>query len=781
MSYCGEDAPDVHVKFLIEELNERCSGQINFLVYYEQNYGFSLNDFMRKTLKSAHAILLLLGPQYKRRIDQTDFRSGAYQEYDTIVSLLEDRSGNRIPKIIPVQWAGTNFNEAIPEYFQATNLRVCDLHGFRAVGMTQNNPVIPRTTMNTYSDRLDEIKKQLLAHNEIAGGDFELRAADKLDGFLQIGSPARTKPKTIREALEFKFEHGNYNTAEFKSRYFTKTRYFKHLQERNIGLVSGRKGSGKTTLVQIRELEANQIEYFPVIDIAVENWNIHYLIQTNVFKQSEGDFEYVDLDVKLFDYVWAGFTGLCMCHSLMFSAKDNINIIDNIILSKRISEKLRDISKEGIDQNGVNYALIFELAVQSAKEFIQNVVDKASNLSENDFRIDVIKNVTLRAYLFSLFGNDLKKLKTAVFRNGNKRFLFCLDRFDTEIQRYRKEGIERNDKIRQERFAREIDWLSSLTLFVQKATRPDKLSSDRALFEFFSLVKFVIVLPFDRLIELRNSQRDAVASEAIEEIRWQPKELLTMLRKRIQVVNDIDDEEIDKERERSSEKRFDKVISRSYKTYPKNVPVLINGKRFDKELFLNVLRHSFFRPRDILIYFASILSYLEEMEKKNRKPEINAIREVISQETRTIVNLEFIGELRDTIGNIEEIVNAFRWSKQIVDIRDLDELIGPIKFSFYENSIRIETLGEKISLLYDIGFLGFRGRRYNGTSLQRKDFIFSFISSAPHPNFDSESSIKDMEFAIHPIFIDSLFLETNCDVPVLNLDWQMLNAIDRPD
>jgi hypothetical protein len=47
--------------------------------------------------------------------------------------------------------------------------------------------------------------------------------------------------------------------------------------------------------------------------------------------------------------------------------------------------------------------------------------------------------------------------------------------------------------------------------------------------------------------------------------------------------------------------------------------------------------------------------------------------------------------------------------------------------------------------------------------------------------FGAEEVMKHIEFAIHPIFVEWLFLRTNQRKRVLLFDWEKLDEADRPD
>lgn len=780
VSFCVDDAPDVHVKLLVEELRTRTKGAVNFLLYFEEYYGDSLNNFMRQKLRASHAVLMLLGPEYKDRVDNTRTGTGAYQEFDTIIARNEDPTKYGKLKMIPVHWAGKDIPDAFPTLLRRMNPFSCSLNEFRAHGITQGHPFIPAQTLINHNETLNKISHQLLTHDEYSNQEAISVRASHLARML---TPTRPGPRgdrcRIEDVLQVKFEHGKYDPAEFKQRFFTKTRFSQRLNERNVGLISGRKGSGKTTLVQIRELEASSEEFFPVIDIAVDGWNLHALIQGKAYRQVHGDFEYADmLEARFFDYAWAGFVALCMCESVRRAMYKHGSSSDELIEDRDVALEFDRIVSAGPDEEKANYADLFLLSVTAVRSFIQKVVDEANATSEDKFKLDIQTRLSITNFLESLLGTNFTRITVPITRLGSKRFLFCLDRFDNEIQQYRKENVGLTETQKMVRAQREIEWLGSLMMFVQRTIRLGKESPEWRAYSLFSAVKFFVVLPYDREIELSSLHRDAVAGERIEEIRWQPKELLTMLRKRIQAIYDISMEDLKKRSGEPPEERFNRCLALACPDLPHEVYVSVGRRNFDIDLFLDVLRHSFFRPRDVIIYYAAILGYYDTMVKRGRKIDIESIREAISHETRTIVDFEFIGELKDSWTNILEVLDCFKGREQIMTARRLEEIIGPVEFVFYERSLRVTKFSEKINFLYELGFLGYKNPRQVGKKNDQEDFNFSFMGRNTPPAFESSQILRLLEFAVHPIFIEKLFLVVNSEAPVLYLNWDRINSLD---
>lgn len=783
VTFCDDDARHVDIKVLLSELRARTDGKVKFYAYFENAAGSSLHDFMNKTLAECRCVLGLFGPGYKQRVDNTIERSGAYQEYNTIVTRMDGRLGPAKPRLIPVLWAGDGIDGSIPELLMTSNPIVTDLRKFRTLGQGHVEPYLPEKTREQCYPKLDEIAAALLLQEEVGSGEVQERALENLKRMVDpIGDETRNL-RTVEDVLQIKYEHGDYTAEKFKETFYTKTRFTKQLNQKNVGLVSGRKGSGKTTLVQIREYEAQRTDFFPVLDISVKNWNLHGLIQNTSFTQSEGDFKYIDLEVRFFDFVWCAFVAQCMVVSLAYDEKENSGSFrgSGTYMNSEFSARSIDRLIEGAPKiSDFFFSALFDHSVSTARLYIQKVVDQASAENEETFRQDVLQGISIKRFLFDIFGNEFSKLNSSVYARGNKRFLFCVDRFDTEIQQYRKIDAGLDPITRDRRAEREVNWLSSLTDFVNRTLRPDRLDKDVNVYEFFSKVKFLVVLPYDRVEEIRRHQRDSIASESVEEIYWQPKELLTMLRKRIQVLRGISDADFGKDNHKDALARFRNLCRIACPELPEGSFIALGAKKFEMDLFLYVLRHTFFRPRDVLIHYAAILAYLESVNGRYPRDTSGPIREIVSYQSQRIVDLEFLGELRDAWTNIDDVMKLFMGGEQILSNRDMTEIIGATDFKFHYSDSNITELSEKLEFLYGIGFLGFRSTRQVGSARNHDWFNFKFLSSGGALPFDSPKVMRHVELAIHPIFIESLFLQTSHVRPVLRLDWNRVNEMDRP-
>ena len=620
VTFSEDDANRVHVQLLIQKLQEATGSKIEFLLFYREDFGNSLDNYMIENLKKCDCVLGLFGPEYKRRIDESIQDSGAFIEYDVLISRLNDRVPGPKPRLVPIHWAGPSISVAIPSLIMAPNPFVADLSSFRASGLVLGDPFLPQKLEEKYRSTIKGIASSLLLQESIASVESKKNHTVTLQKLLLNRPDSEiVDSQAIREVLKFKYEEGAYSTNGFREHLFTRTRFSRKIQDKNVGLISGRKGSGKTTLVQIQEYEASLNNCFPEIDISVNNWKIHMLIQNQAFKQAQGDFEYVDLEVNFFDFVWPLFVSLCLTASVLFDRREHGRPVASgqIVTSEFIARQLDKLLFNCQKFKMFRFDSLFELSVISAREYMQSVVDNANSETEAKFRLDVMNNLSIGGALSSVFGLEMSRLLSAIEaaqdNTGSRRFIFGFDRFDTEIQKYRQFDIHMPKAERVERASREVAWLSSLTKFVNKTRSFDRTDSEETFYQFFSEIKFLVVLPYDRVREILDSQRDSITSEIVEEIHWQPKELMTMLRKRLQALYKIDDQQIDKVNNPSPEQRFKKCLSVGRIPLPEKSHIQLGTLKIEMDLFLYVLRHSLFRPRDILIHYAGIIGHVESV------------------------------------------------------------------------------------------------------------------------------------------------------------------------
>jgi hypothetical protein len=354
-----------------------------------------------------------------------------------------------------------------------------------------------------------------------------------------------------------------------------------------------------------------------------------------------------------------------------------------------------------------------------------------------------------------------------LMRTFNKRFLVTLDGFDTAFDRFRLDGIQLHDEEKMRRRAYfEVDWLRSLlSLAIQARSRGHDY--------FFSALDFCIAAPKDRFMEVIRVERDSYRQwQRWCTLHWSGIELSILLRKRLEVLAGIKTN-----KDLSPKERLEEVCRHKlFKDIPSTLEFEYNGKPCRMPLFMYVLRHTFWRPREVLVFYSAILALSDYMKRWDYKISTEVIRRCVKATTRQIIESEFINEFRSTVVNIGEIIRSFKKSKAVLPFESLRKLLIDVDFKFASGSLENTGVMEKIQFLYEIGFLGVKA----DVDLQHRyglDMEHAFYFNEGSTLFfgTDEEDVRDWEFLIHPIFSEYLILDTIGQDLTLQYTWEYLH------
>ena len=197
-------------------------------------------------------------------------------------------------------------------------------------------------------------------------------------------------------------------------------------------------------------------------------------------------------------------------------------------------------------------------------------------------------------------------------------------------------------------------------------------------------------------------------------------------------------------------------------------------------LFLYVLRHTFWRPRDVLLYYAKIIATSEDLRRKRIKVSAEAIRRAVKEATYEVIQSEFINEFSSTVINIREILSAFSNGKQFLTYQGISEILTRIDFRFAIGpEISMNKVDERIEYLYHVGFLGIEvtpKMRDRFNIEHRHSFYFNEGSALLRT--EGENKFHDYTFVIHPVFSEYLQLDTSGHELVLEFNWDYIREMD---
>jgi hypothetical protein len=410
---------------------------------------------------------------------------------------------------------------------------------------------------------------------------------------------------------------------------------------------------------------------------------------------------------------------------------------------------------------------LFNYAFNATMLFVQDCINGARSDSAV-FLTDIGVRFNRERYLAAVFGTDMIDNFRMLMRTFNKRFLVTLDGFDTAFDRFRLDGIQLHDEEKMRRRAYfEIDWLRSLlSLAIQARAKGHDY--------FFSALDFCIAAPKDRFMEVIRVERDSYRQwQRWCTLHWSGIELAILLRKRLEVLA----EQIKKRKDLSPKERLEEVCRHKlFRDIPSTLEFDYNGKSYRMPLFMYVLRHTFWRPREVLVYYAAILALSDYMKRWGYKISTEVIRRCVKATTRQIVESEFINEFRSTIVNIGDIIHSFKKSKTIISFERLREILLEVDFKFASGNTENTGIMEKVQFLYEIGFLGVKA----DVELQHRfglDLEHAFYFNEGSALFfgTDEEDIRDWEFIIHPIFSEYLLLDSQGQDLTLQFSWDYLH------
>lgn len=314
----------------------------------------------------------------------------------------------------------------------------------------------------------------------------------------------------------------------------------------------------------------------------------------------------------------------------------------------------------------------FEYATQRLQEYLDECIKAArSDKGESSFRSDIRVSFNIQDYLLYLLGNDVVSALEGIVNNCQKKVLVTLDDFDTIFDTFRRAAKSDQDARRRALF--ETDWLRSFLLLILKLKDTEFETNP-----FFRTLDFCITVPKDRFLEIERSERDGYRYDPrTSSIDWSGIELCDVLFRRIERLYGYQGRV-----DAMIHDKFREMFRNEFPLIPDEVQFEFNGKETRIPLFCYVLRHTFWRPRDLLMYYADILAASFSVKKSGYKLTTAIIRRIISESTYSIIKTEFLDEYESSVANIRQIVNSFMEYPQVFPYEKIESAIGNLPFLF---------------------------------------------------------------------------------------------------
>ena len=768
ISYNRSDCDLYTIKSMIGYLKTFSKDSIDFLLDEDLEIGKDLDLFM-DFLKKVDAIIVLLTPEYKKKADEK-IKSGVYSEYKKILERLEEDQENKRNSseyftkqstfcFIPIIFSRDHSNSCPSGISSRKAL------DFSTLQFKENGKLINKLEVH-YETQFKRICSEISAIRSINSVSVREDYEQELHKLLFV----ETKHDNIV----------NKPVAQNKELY-VKTRSFNGLRSQNAYLFLGRKGCGKSTLGPLLFL-FEQDRYKDHIEINVDKIELEYSITMILDNALRSDLDIVIKTADFFKLVWEVLL-LYKCCEVLVKEDKNGKLSEyqkkSIPPIKRFLNKIKKIEDSFLNefedkQTEKNNNPIFQWSISSVVEYIKKAIQNSRSDKDENFHYDLHTLLKREAVLSDIFSKTVIKNIYAILSECKRKIFVSFDGFDSLFEKFRDKTINHyfDDETRKFRKSIEIGFLEGFLALTMR------IKSNRKNDTIYKKIDMCVTVPKDRFFEIKEIQRDSYRYiSTFQEIKWTGIELSIMLRKRFEFLYQgkyLSDKDI------LPQERLMEVI--------KNLPVLstlpatsiinINNKPYEIDTFLNVLRHTFGRPREILIYYSKLIATARDFIKRKQKIDDFAVSKIISETTFDVIREEFITEFKNYCLNINSILSKFKNSTQILSRLELEEKLGNIHFQF-TNGI-VKDFNAKFEFLFDVGFIGIEvpnhlKERYKLLIVD----IFSFNTDSRAYDILKGDDFEGCKFIIHPIFCEYLGLDlSNQNRPILNMDWDYLKLQD---
>jgi len=725
ISYCHDDA-DHNSITAFEEQVKVCAGPSFRVIRDKSNInpaGGSI-DQHESEIENSDVIIVLFTPKYREKV--LNRSGGVYREFTKIMhkfntyqSDLKSNKSVRTFSFIPILFSGSGETSYLPEI---SDRLYRDFTSFRATPRVSNH------TLSMFRDELNILNAEF--SNVLNGLTSEF--ASEYDNLLNLLF-LESRHEELRNT--FKID----DVDELLEELFVKTKSYEAVAARRSCILVGRKGSGKSTIVDHLHRNSDSV-YKPPIRVIVDNFDLSYLYSFIFDHTNSSDIISVAKLENYFEVVWTCLIYKEFVRTIVDEEQNGKSLVD-------LSDYLPNLSK-AYPTTEKKWSTFVEIC-DGVRMEIDRAIEKAK--ADSSFLASVSGMVAFDALVEAYFGaSNLEALKGAI-SCCRRRFVFALDGFDQRFEDFRVHNLRSSSDLdeKKKRLAFEIAWLRGLLRATLRLRSGDQISQDKC--------DFCITIPQDRFMEVRVDEREDFRFRTTKsDVQWTAIELSILVRKRLEGL--VFDFETDKELRPLD--RLDEVLSSDAHQIPLKVQMRNLGNVNVMSTFKYILRHTFWRPRDVMYYVASILVNQRIARKRNAEVDETVVREIVSRTTYEVIETEFIKEFQNVFHNIREVLHSFEGAKIVLSFEEIESRLRGVDFVLSHDDDDVKGILGKVEFLYQIGFLGIvlDDLHVREDSACKDSFVFSdgdqkFRSMSPDKK-------KSSEYTIHPVFSEYLMLDS---------------------
>ena len=747
VSYCHEDIKpdDGRLTLFLNSLSECGPGLYEILadsVHNAASIGANLQIYM-KQVDSVDAVIILLTPGYKQRVSLKG-NTGVYTEfrriYDRLLKSEEDDTYGRTFLVLPIIFT-SNYNDVCPP--EIRHLLCKDL-AWMYVIPDGKKPSVRKTQKARLQQLVTEVADRIAAISATKSQIYLEHQQNLFQDFLF----ADTKSRWYRP------ENKRYLNA------FVKTSTFLRVRNREVSFIVGRKGAGKSTITDV-------LPYMSSVDpakvLAIDFEQLPFETCFNVLRDhpaEASDLRHAFSPIYCYQLLWDLFLHLF----LAWAVRDHIphRVQPQILINRLLANPIARAT-DPLERNAIATKVLFTYAFEKIMEYINIVIRRPRSAKGIAGAVGDFSPSGLREYVLGTRGWRTLQDCLALDKSVNNRVLVTADGFDTMVGYFTQESENPRETTR---FERELLLgLCQLVLHKEPAKIGRSLLYDRA--------DFCIAIPYDRFRDIRQIDRDRYRfRQRFARIEWSGIELSSLVRKRLALLRSISDR-----KGLSLEGRLAHIMQKGYPELPDEVTFLFGSARYKLPLFIYVLRHTFWRPRDVLFIYASLLTAADAFRKQRKSMPTEFVRQVVAGATSTIVKDEFLAEFSSSFSNLPDVLSLFRHGPQVLSWGELRARIDKIQFDALAPGNSPPSIEAKVEILFDLGAIGVVLERKESEKLLSFRHAFSFNEPNFLPDKLGRADYPRVLYALHPVFREFLHLDTsNNPELILPMTWEYLHS-----
>ena len=375
---------------------------------------------------------------------------------------------------------------------------------------------------------------------------------------------------------------------------------------------------------------------------------------------------------KMLQLFWNVYIYLCGIYIVCLEEEEcNIND-DRQPIFHQVGNKLKRIFNINSFEEDNIQETIFTQCVTFFEEFISKyIIDYAT---PEAFEASMVANFTVQNVFRKFLGKKLFSNFQLAIARCKKRIMIALDGFDTLSEDFR---IETNFLLQKENEKDRIEGEKRAEferLFYRSMVRAVeimKCSKDPLVQD----IHFCIVLPKDRLDQIETADRD-ISKVNFTDLSWDAIELLEVVVLRLEYIFSIPHRS-----DMDLWERLSVIMKKHLPAIPEEVGIEINGAVINIPLFEYLLRVSFWRPRDILKYYALLYNANQNMANPEaNKIDMQTIKLIINNKADDIIKTEFLYEYDKVFLNISKVLLEFNGKNIILTGKELFDVLSKVSF-----------------------------------------------------------------------------------------------------